>query len=270
MKYYITLLLAAALLTGCKKEPKATPEVTDTTTIEAPDTPAPAALAFANKQYSKKSTLPCKNLCTMVTIDVPMAEGGSAAADSINHSLFTVVRGIVYFGEKPTNGKSYEEVMAAFIKSYDDLMKKYNDEDMPWEAKIKGMVAYKSDSLLNIKLNYYMFTGGAHGFEGDRSLLFNPATGKMLKRSDIFKDERAFTALAEKKFRAQYKIPAGKSINSTGLFFDKDKFALPNAIFFSENGVQLVYNTSEVAATAEGRKEVLLPYSEVGQFLKVK
>jgi hypothetical protein len=268
MKYYLSILLAAALLTGCKNEPKETPEGADTTALETPE--LPAALAFANKQYSKKSTLPCKDICTNVSINVPEVTGGGAASDSINHNIFKVVRSIVYFGEKPGNGKSYEEVMASFIKSYDDLKKEFPDEDMPWEAKVKGSVDYKSDSLLNIRINNYMFTGGAHGYEADRSLLFNPATGKLLKRKDIFKDEKAFTALAEKKFRAKYKIPAGKSINATGLFFEGDKFALPNEIFFRENGILLLYNTSEVAATAEGRKEILMPYSEVGPFLKVK
>jgi hypothetical protein len=265
MKYYLPFLVAAALLTGCKDEPKATPEVKDTTTVEASK-----KLAFANKQYTKKSTLPCKDICTAVSIDVPMAEGGGTAADSINNNIFKVVRSIVYYGEKPTTGKSYEEVMEAFIKSYDDLMKKYNDEDMPWEARIKGTVEYRSDSLLNIKIDNFVFTGGAHGYAGNRSLLFDPATGKLLKRADIFTDEKGFTALAEKKFRAKYKIPAGRSINATGLFFTNDKFALPTEIFFRENGVLLLYNTLEVANNAQGSQEVLMPYSEAAKYLKVK
>ena len=265
MKYYLPVLLAATLLAGCKNEPKETPEPKDTVAATAP-----AALAFSSKQYTKKSTLPCKEICTYVTINVPMAEGAGAASDSINNNIFKVVRSIVYFGEKPSDGKSYEEVMTSFIKSYDDLKKKFPNDAMAWEAKIKGTIDYQSDSLLNIKLNNYMFTGGAHGYEGDRSLLFNPATGKMLKRSDIFKDEKGFTALAEKKFRAKYKIPAGKSINATGLFFDGDKFSLPNEIFFRENGVLLLYNTSEVAATAEGRKELLMPYAEIKPFMKIQ
>ncbi|RYD88166.1 MAG: DUF3298 domain-containing protein [Sphingobacteriales bacterium] len=227
-------------------------------------------MAFTSKEYNKKSTLPCKDVCTYVNISVPTAEGGGTASDSINNNIFKVVRSIVYFGEKPTNARSYQEIMDSFVGEYDKLKKEFPNDAMAWEAKIKGTVDYRSDSLLNIKINNYMFTGGAHGYEGDRSLLFNPATGKLLKRSDIFKDEKAFTALAEKKFRAKYKIPAGKSINATGLFFDKDTFALPNEIFFRENGVLLFYNTMEVAANAEGRKEILMPYSEVQQFLKVK
>lgn len=264
MKYYISFFAALFLLTACKKDT----EETTTTTI---DKDAPVALAFENREYSKKSSLPCTEPCTYVSISIPEAEGGTdAAADSINNKVFNVVRNIVYFGEKPTNAKDYDDLMASFIKSYDDLKREFPEDAMSWEAKIKGTVDYKSDSLINIKLNNYMFTGGAHGYEGNRSLLFNRTTGKSLQRSDIFKDEKAFTALAEKKFRQKYKVPAGKSINATGLFFENDTFALPESIFFKEEGLLLFYNSAEIGSFADGQKEILISYTEAAPYLKVK
>jgi len=264
MKYYLPLFAAVLLLAGCKNEKEET--TTDTTVTERP-----AALTFENKEYEQKTTLPGKDPKTYVSISVPDAVGGSpAAADTINNKIFRVVRSIVYFGEKPTDAKSYKELMASFIGSYDELAKKYPDDAMSWEAKIKATVDYKTDSIINIKLHNYMFTGGAHGYEGDRSLLFNARTGRSLEYSDIFKDEKAFTAFAEKKFRAKYKIPAGKPINATGLMFEGEKFALPQNIFFKENGILLYYNAYEVAAYAEQQKEVLIPYSEADAYLKMK
>ena len=261
MKYYATLLLALLVLTGCKKD-------TDEKTEAVPA--APATLAFAPKEYSKKTTLPCKDVCTYVTISVPNATGPKVAADSINNKIFNTVRSIVYFGEKPTNAKNYEDLMASFIQSYEELTKKFPDDAMSWEAKIMAGIDYKTDSIINIKLHHYTFTGGAHGYEGDRSLLFNSQTGKSLTYADIFKDEAAFTAFAEQKFRAKFKIPANKSINATGLMFENEKFALPQNIFFKENGILLYYNAYEVAAYAEQQKELLLLYSEVDAYLKVK
>lgn len=115
-----------------------------------------------------------------------------------------------------------------------------------------------------------MFTGGAHGYSGERSLLFNATTGRSLKYADIFNDVKAFTAFAEKKFREKFKIPAGKNINATGLMFENDKFVLPQNIFFTKNGLLLYYNAYEVASYAEQQKELLLPYEQVQQYLKVK
>lgn len=265
MKYYLSLLLALFLLTGCKKDKE---ETTDTTTVAVEET---TALAFDSKEYNKKTTLPGNDPRTYVTISVPEATGGSpAASDSINNKIFRTVRSIVYFGEKPTNAKSYEELTNSFIESYDELAKKFPADAMAWEAKIKATVDYKTDSLINIKVHNYMFTGGAHGYEGDRSLLFNAQTGHSLEYKDIFEDEKAFTAFAEKKFRAKYKIPQAKSINATGLMFKDEQFALPQNIFFKENGLLLYYNAYEAAAYAEQQQEVLIPYSEADPFLKMK
>jgi len=264
MKRCLILLMGLTLLTACKKDKEETPE-----TVTTEDTIAtPLTLSFGNKMYREKSKLPGKEPVTYVSIDVPEAVGEGPAADSINNKLFHVVRSIVYFGEKPTNAKSYKELMDSFIGSYDSFKKQYPDEDLPWEAKIKGTIDYQNDSIINIKLNNYMFTGGAHGYEGNRSLLFDAKTGQSLTRKDIFKDEKGFTALAEKKFREKFKIPAGKNINATGLFFPNDKFILPEAIFFTEDGLLLYYNAVEVGSFADGTKELLIPYSEATPYLK--
>ena len=263
MKYCLTIMLSVLLLTSCKKDKEETTEAT-------PTEKSTAALAFENKVYSKKTDLPGKEPRTYVDISVPDAVGMPVADDTINNKIFRTVRSIVYFGEKPTDAKSYDELMTSFIQSYEELAKKFPDDAMSWEAKIKATVDYKTDSIIDIKLHHYTFTGGAHGYEGDRSLLFNAKTGRSLEYADIFKDEKAFTAFAEKKFRAKYKVPQGKSINATGLMFENDKFALPQNIFFKENGLLLYYNAYEVAAYAEQQKEILIPYSEADAFLKMK
>lgn len=263
MKYCLTLMLSVLLLTSCKKDKEETTEATPT---EKPT----EALAFENKVYNKKTELPGKEPRTYVDISVPDAVGMPVADDTINNKIFRTVRSIVYFGEKPTDAKSYDELMTSFIQSYEELAKKFPDDAMSWEAKIKATVDYKTESIIDIKLHHYTFTGGAHGYEGDRSLLFNAKTGRSLEYSDIFKDEKAFTAFAEKKFRAKYKVPQGKSINATGLMFENDKFALPQNIFFKENGLLLYYNAYEVAAYAEQQKEILIPYSEADAFLKMR
>jgi hypothetical protein len=263
MKRCLTLALALLLLTACKDDKK------ETTVAETP--PETAALSFEQKTYAKKSTI-CKKECTYVDIKVPEAIGGNPAiADSINAALFRVARSIVYFGEKPTNAKNYEELASMFIQSYDDLAKKYPEEAAwAWEAKINAAKEYQSDNIINFKMNNYMFTGGAHGYEGNRSIIIDAKTGKTLKRSDLFKDEKGFTVLAEKKFRTKFNIPAGKPVNSTGLMFENNRFALPQNIFYTDGGLLLLYNPVEVASFADGAKELVIPYSEAEAFIKVK
>lgn len=228
-------------------------------------------LVFKTKTYSKKTALPCKTeLCAEVNISVPEASNIPVVADSINKKIFNTVRGIVYFGEKPSNGKNYEEVMTAFINSYDQMKEEYTDERPGWEAQISGKVDYSSENILNITLNNYTYTGGAHGYEGIRSLIFDKKTGKSLERNDIIKDTVNFKIMAEKKFREKFKIPAGKPINSTGLMFIKDVFELPQTFFFTNKGLLLYYNTYEIASYVDGPKDLLIPYNELENYLVVK
>jgi hypothetical protein len=266
MTKYFSLLLAAFLLIGCKKDVEAPQD----TITESPQ--KTTALQFEPAVYEKATTLPCKDeICTTVSINIPKAiNGNKIVADSINKNIFNTVRSIVYFGEKPTNATTYENLMASFIKSYEDLVKKYPEEAMPWDATINATVEYTSDRLINVRLNHYTFTGGAHGYEGDRSLLFDAKTGKSIKIPELFKDVKAFTAFAEKKFRAKYKIPDGKPINSTGLTFENERFQLPQNIFFTKEGIILYYNSYEIASYAEQQKEVRIPYNEIDKYLTIK
>lgn len=276
MKYKFFWLAAVLALAGCKDEKKVLPEADEPdgaqqeVTVETP-AENKNALAFRPQVYAKKSKV-CKKECSTVSIKTAGAVGGTPnVADSINAAEFRIARSIVYFGEKPTNAKDYNELMNLFIKSYDDLAKKYPEEaDRSWEATINTSVAYQSDNLINLKINNYLFTGGAHGYEGNRSLLIDAKTGKTLKYPDIINDIKGFTAFAEKKFRQKFKIPAGKNINSTGLMFENDRFALPQNIFFSKEGITLYYNAYEIASYAEQQKELFVPYSEAEKFLKLK
>lgn len=262
MKHYIALFIAAFLLYGCQDEKKNTDEK------EAIENEAIKPLTFETRYYKQTSDTDCKENCPMVTIEIPEAAGRQPAADSINKRVFEVVRSIVYFGEKPYQANSYDEIMNSFMKSYKELKRDYPKETLGWEGRIKGEVSYKTDSIINIKLNNYMYTGGAHGYEGNRSLLFDPATGHSLTHRDLFNDVKGFTDYAEKQFRKKFKINDMQPINGTGFLFEDETFALPQAMFFTKEGLLLYYNTYEISSYAEGPKELLLPYKDIKQYLK--
>ena len=123
---------------------------------------------------------------------------------------------------------------------------------------------------MNIRIDHYTFTGGAHGYEGLQSLLFDPDTGKSISNDKLFKNKNAFKAFAEKKFRAKYNIPESGSINATGYQFEEDKFELPQNIFYTDKGLLLHYNQYEAASYADGPKELFFPYTEINEFLAIK
>ena len=227
-------------------------------------------LVFEEQSFQKKTTLPCTGDCPSISVKIPVANAVPVVADSINKKVFSVLKEIIYFGEKPYTSKDYNGLLTSFINSYEKLQKEFPKDKFGWEADIKGSVKYQSENILNIEINHYTYTGGAHGYQGLRSLLFDPNTGKSITNDELFTDKAGFKALAEKKFRAKYKIPASKSINSTGLMFEKEMFQLPQNIFFTDKGLLLYYNSYEVASYADGAKELLLSYTEVNDYFAIK
>lgn len=244
MKYHIFLCLLFIFFVSCNKE-----------------------LSFENETIKKESTLPCKKDCPIISIDIPVAKNIPVVSDSINKKTLNVLKEIVYFGENPSEAKDYKTLASLFIASYEEMHKKFPDETFGWEAKITGNIEFQSEQILNIKIDHYTFTGGAHGYQGFRSLLFNPTSGKSISNEQLFKNIKEFKAFAEKEFRAKYKIPTVANINSTGFMFENDKFQLPQNIFYTDNGLLLYYNSYEAASYAEGPLEIVFPYEKISKYL---
>lgn len=227
-------------------------------------------MVFENQTFEKKTSLACKDNCPHIIVRVPIAKDVPIVADSINKKVFNVLKEIVHFGEKPYASTDYEGLVSSFIDSYEKLQKDFPKDSFGWEAKIDGEVKYVSEKIINIEIKHYTYTGGAHGYQGFRSLLFDPNTGKTIFQHQLFKDRNAFKAFAEKEFRNNYKIPEKGSINQTGLMFEGEKFHLPQNIFYTDKGLLLFYNPYEVASYADGTKELLLSYKEVNDYLLIK
>jgi hypothetical protein len=227
-------------------------------------------LVFEDQSFQRKTTLPGTENCPEIKVKIPVANGVSIVLDSINKKVFSVLKQIIYFGEKPYTSKDYNGLLKSFIDSYEQLQKKFPQDKLGWQGDINRSVTYQSENLLNIKIDHYTYSSGAHGYRGLRSLLFNPETGTSISANQLFKEQALLKAFAEKKFREKYKIPANKEINSGGLMFENEKFQLPQNIFITDKGLLLYYNIYGITSYADGATEMLLPYTEVNEFLYLK
>lgn len=225
-------------------------------------------LTFTNKSFKAELTPGCDS-CTKAAINIPVAEGDTIAAKSINDYVFIIAQKT--FGEEGKSYTGYDSLVAGFVDAYKKVKTQFPDGPaISWEGKLNGSVVKQTDSLINIKLEAFTFTGGAHPNSNTYSLLFNAETGKKLAQEDVIKNIPGLTAEAERKFREQLKIPAGTPVNSTIYTFDDNKFVLPENIFFADSGLQLYYNAYEIAPYYVGATIVTLPYPDVEQYLAVK
>lgn len=246
MKNLLVYFVFAILVFGCKKEQKETLTFKSTTVQSEPCTACPT-VSIAIPEVIEESKL------------------GAAINDAVTQA---VILELIY--DDTIEVTTLEEAILSFKNGFLELKEMYPDESLGWEAKIDGALSYEDAAVVTLKIDSYIFTGGAHGQSTTRFLNFDKKKGIQLETTELFEDDSKLLAYVESKFRSQEKIPEGSSINSTGFMFENNSFYLPENIGYTKEGIQLLYEQYEVASYAEGPIVLLLPYAEVQSFLKVK
>ncbi len=241
MKLFFTYAIFLLLVIGCKQPDKLTFE--------------PMAVTGSN----------CSD-CPKVVIQLPEARGNNRISIAINNALKEEVITQLTF-DTEIEARNIRGAISSFTEGYKNIQKMYADESAVWEAKITAEVTFEDTRMIAIKVDSYLFTGGAHGYGSTRFLNFNKKKGNEIDDWELFNDRKDFQRYAENKFRKQENIPQDKPINSTGYMFERDTFYLPQNIGFTEEGVKLLYNQYEVASYADGPVELTLPYHEVKKYL---
>jgi len=135
------------------------------------------------------------------------------------------------------------------------------------EVTITTEVASTSNILLSVVLDYYKYSGGAHGYGEVYYYNFNPQTGALYSGVSYFKNKEAFLNLAKSKFLKKYNLRDSDALSSKGFFFKDDKFHLPKQIGFTDAEIILLYNPYEIAPYSEGQIELRIPKKEATRFL---
>ena len=241
MRLFLTYLILLLLLIGCKQGDK---------------------LTFENLNLTGNNC----NDCPLVLVNIPKALENDRISKTINNALKEEIIAQLTF-EEEIEAPEIEDAIRSFSSGYIDLRDMHPEELAPWEAKITAEISYEDPRVITIKVESYLFTGGAHGYGATRFLNFNKEKGSEIEDWELFNNQKDFQHFAENKFRKQENIPQGVPINSTGYMFERDAFYLPENIGFTEEGVKLLYNEYEVASYADGPIELTLPYREVEKYL---
>lgn len=225
-----------------------------------------SGLSYSEKVFEQKIDSDCEEFCPYAKLKITEFDSKNNVSDSINSIVFEHFKSILSFEEEPYQATNYDELIQSFLGSYKALLEKYPDETIGWEATGTSEVSFQNEKIINIKTEYYLYTGGAHGNSGIHSFFFDVKTGKNLSYREIFTDWDSFTQLAEQKFREKFHITPEMNINSNRFMFEEDEFKLPETIFLTNKGILLVYNTYEIASYADGIQEVVIPFDGVQIF----
>lgn len=241
MRNIPSFLLFSLIFIGCNKDKNIAFELID----------------FRNK--------PCKN-CATVSISIPQATGNKKLDRTINNVLKEELIYILKYDDE-IDANSIESAIESFQSEYTNLRDRFPEESTAWEASITGEITFENEHILTIRLDYFLFTGGAHGYGSSRFLNFDKTKAVELNNEELFSDIMEFQDFAEVKFREEERIPLTESINSTGFMFEGDKFYLPENMGFTHEGLELFYEQYEVASYADGPIILKLTFAEIQEYL---
>lgn len=251
MNNRITVVALIALITvGCKQEKN---------------------IEFSSESFTEKELPICKNSkCPEVTINYVEIIGDEEVSEKINKKIKKFIYSSLLMGEDtiPT-AKSIQEAATGFIEVYNADKAQFPDMAGEYFAEISVTEIYTSKEHLCFEMRQYLFTGGAHGYGTTSFLNIDPQTGEELTSNQLFKNNKEFTAFAEKQFRAEKKIAKDHSINENGFWFENDEFYLPESVGFTQDSIIFVYNQYDIASYADGPIELKIPLKEAKPFLSI-
>ncbi len=168
----------------------------------------------------------------------------------------------LFFGEKPNakNDKFLETAHNSFLKEAKDANQ--DDFGMPWTREAKCSVYLNEKQTVSLGINFFEFTGGAHGLGGQSFIVYDMKQNKTLVLEDIFSAEEInkISKIIYKKIKAN----RGFSDDEMADTFDLPIKANQN-FYLSSNAIHFCYNPYEITAYANGSDEVTISYKELAK-----
>lgn len=263
MQYFVNIswiVLMGWMLTSCQSA---------TQSEEEPSNNGP----FVTYTFDRSSS-ECQldsNRCARFTANYPMLKS-DFFVDSLVQKINTQTKLAVIEStglEVDSDASDLETQCSSFFADYKEYLSFSTEHTLPWSIDIKGEVRYQDEQVLNIAIQSYQFTGGAHPNGNTRFLNYDLETGNLLGWADILADSLDFIRLAEPIFRNVRDIGPEVDLEETGFFWG-DSFRPPNNFSFEKEGLRLFYNTYEIAPYALGVTEFVLPYTDLQDVVKSK
>lgn len=128
-------------------------------------------------------------------------------------------------------------------------------------------VTFNSKDFLSLVLDYYEFTGGAHGNYYSIGYNIRISDGEVLTLNDILKPN-SFQALSEFCVEEILNMFEANSLNEAGLFEDELNITEDQDFFITPDALVIQFDPYEVAPYAMGSIEVELKFEIIKNLLK--
>lgn len=259
-KYFIfSIILAACSVENSKQE-----QPTENTKSEKPVRES----IQATERITKEKRAACsEEQCTSVTINYPRYEG-SPQFNKIIEEKVTRTLSEDYVMEA-SGSENIDQLISLFIKSYEDFSKNFPESSTAWSLDILVEQTYSKSDVISLRMNTSGYTGGAHSNSFVEYITLSKNSKKPLDIKDIVKSNRKLSSIAEQVFRNLHGIKKGESFSNHGFTFQNDEFVLPETFGLSTDGLVLYYNSYEISSYADGPTELIIPFDQLTELLKI-
>ncbi len=172
--------------------------------------------------------------------------------------------------EKNINDKIRNDIME-FYNSSKNEAKEYNknfpENTNKFVANVDFYTKKNSDNMLSILLNYYKYSGGAHGYYEYKSYNIDMRSGKFLELEDLFKSNSDYKKVINNEIRRQIEYKAKSDSQYEGIYqFERIK---DNQKFYiQDNNLIIYFDLYEIAPYAVGIPEFQVNINIINHILK--
>jgi hypothetical protein len=203
--------------------------------------------------------------CTQVKLSYPILSGGAKEGrDKLNAEI----RSFAFRNIDDSVAKDAEAWAAAFFTEYKQFG---NQLPAPWDETHIIQVVANSARIFSLSISIEGYTGGAHPNTRVDYRSYDPKNGRRYQLGDWLKKgyEAALQTAGEKAFRKARDLSAEVDLNDAGFTFDQG-FQLNDNYAATPKGLLFYFNPYEIASYADGPTELIIPYSELKDWLLPK
>ena len=203
----------------------------------------------------------------LISIEFPQCENKqlcTAIVESLNEKL-----GGSYDGDY----LDYEAFINHYLNNYLNELKQNRgewDAESEYSKELKVTKRYETDKLVTYEVSTYDYMGGAHGFGLFYGITFRKSDGRTMGMNVLnsqYGDEVWNTYIKDglmEYFEVSTESELGENL------LDTETYMIPMPQFepyFSENGLEFIYQSYEIAAYAAGRPCFTIPYDKLHAYL---
>jgi len=166
----------------------------------------------------------------------------------------------------------FEDESAGLIEQYQNrpLGRGSGDDEPAWFVRRNAEVVHSTAASLAIRVERTEYLGGPGASTTYDCVNLNPFNGARYLLQDLLVPggEEKLRTIAQARFRADRKIPAGTLPPEVGYTVVESQFALPPRFLVEKRGLEFVFNPNEISQERGEPAQLIVPWGDISSLIR--